>query len=312
MFVEALISNGCTVTVFTIHYPYTLIEYQWKGARVVPLNGANSELKKRISLYSRLRKAFDRIHNTQPFDLIHAFWLNEATLFGQKLSLKHNIPILATAMGQDVLDSNRYKKRVLSKNIPIVVLSEFHSNFISKRKTEIIPFGVKKEVRSLEKNNDLIFIGNLIKLKSPQYFLELCKTLKNENLKIKLIGSGPEETKCLAFKENHNLTNVKIMGQCDYEQTQSYLAASKILIHCSSFESFGMIFIEAMAKGVHILTNPVGFAYRNADVHDLTFDLKKDAEKVKQLLDLPPPNPKAYSVEATVHAYEKLYSSLYT
>lgn len=295
---------------FAIHYPYKLNEYQWKGARVVPLNGANNELKKRTSLYPKLRKTFNRLHKTQPFDLIHTFWLNEATLFGQKLSLKNKIPILATAMGQDVLDSNRYKKRVLSKNIPTVVLSEFHSTFIGKRQTEIIPFGVKKEVRSLEKNNDLVFIGNLIELKNPIYFLELCKTLKNKNLKIKLIGSGPEKTKCLAFKEKHNLTNVEILGQCDYEQTQSYLAASKILIHCSTFESFGMIFIEALANGTHVLSNPVGFAFKNPGIHKLTFDLTKDAEKVRKLLNKPSPHPTTYSVDRTVGAYLQLYESL--
>lgn len=299
------------MTVFALHYPYTSSKYKWKDAHVIPLNGANNELKKRISLFPKLREAFNRIHKTQPFDLIHTFWLNEATLFGQKLSLKHKIPILATAMGQDVLDSNRYKKKVLSKNIPTVVLSEFHSNFIGKRQTEIIPFGVKDEDRSIEKSNDLIFIGSLTQLKNPYYFLELCKQLNSRHLKIKVIGSGPEESNCRAFVEKHELTNVEIMGECSYEQTQAYLAASKVLVHCSSFESFGMIFIEALANSAHVLSSPVGFAYKNSDINELTFNLETDAEKIKCLLDQPVPQPKIYSVESTVEAYEKHYASLF-
>jgi glycosyltransferase involved in cell wall biosynthesis len=303
--------RGYKITVFTLHYPFTKKEYTWKDTRVIPLNGANNGVKKTFFLFAKLKSAFKRIHKTQPFDLIHSFWLNEASLFGQKLSSQYKIPILATSMGQDVLDSNRYKNKVISKNIPTTVLSEFQSNFIAQQKTEIIPFGVKNEVISLEKTNDLIFIGSLIKLKNPHFFLELCKHLKGKDLKIKVIGSGPEEAKCKAFTEKHELTTVEIMGECSYEQTQAYLAASKILIHCSSFESFGMIFVEAMANGVHVLSSPVGFAYNNPKVHALTFELKKDTEKVKQLLGLPAPKPIIYSVDATVDAYEKRYASLF-
>lgn len=294
-----------------MHYPFTTKEYDWKDCRVIPLNGANNSIKKRVFLYAKLKNAFKRIHSTAPFDLIHTFWLNEATLFGQKLSSKFNIPILATAMGQDVLDSNRYKNKVISENIPTIFLSKFQSNFIPQQKAEIIPFGVKVEARILDKSNDLIFIGSLTQLKNPHYFLELCKQLNSEDLKIKVIGSGPEEANCRAFVENHQLTNVEIMGECSYEQTQTYLAASKVLVHCSSFESFGMIFVEAKVNGVHVLSSPVGFAHKNAEVHELTFNLEKDAEKIKYLLDQTAPQPKIYSVEATVDAYEKNYNSLF-
>ena len=311
LFVEELKLRGYKITVFALHYPFTTKEYTWKDCSIIPLNGANNLIKKKFVLNAQLKKSFNKIHATEPFDLIHSFWLNEASLFGQKLSSKYKIPILSTAMGQDVLDSNRYKNKVISKGSPTIALSEFQSNFIPQLKAKIIPFGVKKEIRSLEKSNDLIFIGSLIELKNPHYFLELCKQLNNKDLKIKVIGSGPEESKCRAFKEKHKLRNVEILGECSYEQTQIYLAASKVLVHCSSFESFGMIFIEAMANGAHVLSRPVGFAYKNPTIHELSFDLKKDAEKVKQLLSLPTPKSVIYSVEATVDAYEKIYDSLF-
>lgn len=312
MFVDALRLKGFKTTVFALHYPYTTEEYFWKGSRVIPLNGANSKIKKKIILYSKLKRAFKRIHKNEPFDLMHAFWLNEATLYGSSLSSKYNIPIIATAMGQDVLNSNRYKNRVISKKIPITALSEFHSNFLNQQKVDVIPFGVKEEEKKdLKKNNDLIFIGSLIELKNPQYFLELCKQLNNLNLKIKMIGSGPENMKCKAFIEKHQLINVELLGECSYKQTQEYLSASKVLIHCSSFESFGMIFIEAMANRAHVLSNPVGFAYNNPNVHTLTFELKKDTEKVKQLLATPAPKTRIHSVATTVDAYLNCYEPLF-
>lgn len=304
--------RGFKITVFSLHYPYTTKEYTWKNSSIIPLNGVNSKIKKKIILYSRLKRVFKRIHKNEPFDLIHAFWLNEATLYGYSLSSTYKIPILATAMGQDVLDSNRYKNKVISKKIPIIVLSEFHSNFLNQQKIDIIPFGVKKEkTKPLQKSNDLIFIGSLIKLKNPQYFLELCKQLNDSSLKIKMIGSGPEHSKCKAFIEKHQLTNVQLLGECSYEKTQKYLSASKILIHCSSFESFGMVFVEAMANGVHVLSNLVGFAYNNPDAHALTFELKKDVEKINKLLTIPSPKIKIHSVETTVDAYQNRYESLF-
>lgn len=303
--------RGVEVTIFTLHYPFTRKTYKWKGCNVIPLNGANSRIKRFFLLSPMLKRAFRKQHSNYPIDLIHTFWLNEATLFGYSLSTDFSIPLLATAMGQDVLDSNSYKKNVLSKKIPMVALSRFHAGFLKLSMKEVIPFGVKAEgITETEKTCDLIFVGSLIKLKNPLYFLQLCNHLGRLDLKINIVGTGPEDEKCRSYIEKNELRNVQLLGECSYAQTQAHLASSRVLVHCSSFESFGMVFIEAMAEGVHVFAPPVGFAYQHPTVHTLTFDLEKDVDSVIQLLELPAPSPVVYSIETTVDAYLQRYNSL--
>ncbi len=311
MYVEALRKSGFQITVFTLHYPFTDQAYVWKDCQVVPLNGANSRIKRHFFLYQKLKRSFHQINAEQSVDLIHSFWLNEATFFGQKLSFLFKKPILTTAMGQDVLATNRYKKRVLNKATPIVVLSKYQQDFIPEIPSTIIPWGVHEQAfKDTQKVNDLIFIGNLTSLKNPRYFLEIVKELNDSSLKVKVIGSGPEMQDCLNFISQNKLTNVELLGECSYELTQAHLASSKLLIHCSSYESFGMIFIEALACGTQILSSKVGFAAENDCIHALTFDAKKDAQKVKELLISKPITPTLFSVNDTVERYKEIYGNL--
>lgn len=213
-------------------------------------------------------------------------------------------------MGQDVLNSNRYKNKVLKQNFPLVLLSNFHASFISQNKFKIVPFGIKKPIENQEqKQTDIVFIGNLTSLKNPLYFLKVVEALNNSSLIIKIIGDGPEKQKCIKFLHSKAISNVELLGACSYEKTQEYLSSSKLLIHSSSFESFGMIFIEAMANCVHVLSSSVGIANQHPEIHNLTFDARKDAEKVNELLNKETPLPFIYDVENTVDKYLTFYES---
>jgi len=139
--------------------------------------------------------------------------------------------------------------------------------------------------------------------------LMLCNELINIglNLTCVMVGNGPEFIACEKYIVRNGLNNVQLLGNCSYEKTQELLSTSKLRIHCSSYESFGMIFIEALANQVHVITNPVGFAYNNPHFYTLTFDLSQDTKTIIQLLEMPVPEMKIYSIETTFQAYQKLY-----
>src|SRR5690606_11467821 len=112
LLVESLVSKGFEITLFTLHYPFGSVPYEWKGVTVCPINGRNRKTDRLFFLKWRLERELQRVHRQKPIDLLHAFWLNEATHFSLQLGKKFRIPVIATAMGQDVLPTNRYLKRL--------------------------------------------------------------------------------------------------------------------------------------------------------------------------------------------------------
>ena len=54
--------------------------------------------------------------------------------------------------------------------------------------------------------------------------------------------------------------NIELKGSVSYAETQHYLSQSKVLLHPSIFESYGMVFAEAIANKTAIVSRKVGFA----------------------------------------------------
>jgi glycosyltransferase involved in cell wall biosynthesis len=74
-------------------------------------------------------------------------------------------------------------------------------------------------------------------------------------LRLKLIGSGSEKG-----GQGHQWAieqqldgGVDFLGDLAYAQAQSHLSDASLLVHPSFEESFGMVLIEAMAKGVPVI-----------------------------------------------------------
>lgn len=300
--------QGITVTVFALHYPYKAEPYSWFGIPVIPLNGRNQWLQRKFGVPIRLKRLFAREHQTKPFTHIHTFWLGEATYLGTQLAQKHKLPIIASAMGQDVLSENKYLKRISPDQLKTVItLSVFHHDQLLKTtgwQSTIVPFGLPEvETVTTVKTVDLIGIGNLIPLKNFGYFIELCARLLPQfpNLKAEIIGVGREDDRLQQQIETLGLSNhVQLIGLCSYEETQQRLAATKLLLHPSVFEGFGMIFAEALALQTHVVANKVGIAFEHADIHSLSKDADRDAAMIAGLLESPLPNRKVYAIAATV------------
>jgi len=308
--VKELTKRGAKVTVFTLHYPFTTEKYSWYATEVFPLNGANSFLKRKLILKSNLEKRFNAVNAKSSFDVIHSFWLNEATVFACELGEKYNLPVIASAQGQDALPSNTYLTKVKNFNPKIASMSLFQAEKLtaSNIHSEVIHWGV--DVASIQsKKIDFIAVGNLIELKNFSYFIQLCNAYKKSkpDFKAIIIGEGKEEKKLKTMVRDLELEeNLLFKGQCSHEETLLLIAQAKVLIHPSSYEGFGMVLIEALVNGTHVLSSPVGVAYQNKHVSLLTFDLNKDIQQLQNLL-LAEPQSHLYPISETVNQYLKLY-----
>lgn len=136
-----------------------------------------------------------------------------------------------------------------------------------KNKKTIIPNGVDLEVfnpqqKKIEKFLDgkinILFVGRIEERKGLIYLLQAFNVLqkKYKNLRLIVVGDGPEKENCQRFVEKNQLFEVVFLGKIEKELPSLY-ATSDIFCAPSIFgESFGLVLLEAMASGLPI----VGFA----------------------------------------------------
>ncbi len=312
---KELVRQGGRVTVFSLHYPFKKERYSWNGVEVIPLNGRNNFFIRRTRLYSRLRRGLKTVHEKNKIDVMHSFWLDETTYFSGKLGEEFQIPVLATAQGQDVLPSNRFLNKINWGNITTYCISQYQKLTLEKnlpKEIGVIPMGIEKAILE-DKTYDIVGVGNLISLKNYSYFIELCKGLKSikPDFLAKIIGVGEELESLKKLVGKYKLSeHIQFVGELSYNATQIQIAQAKVLLHPSKFEGFGMVLIEALANQTHVLSAPVGVALEEEQIEELTFKVETDVKALVTLLEKAIPKSKLYTIEETVRAYIKSYSQL--
>ncbi|MEO1715238.1 MAG: glycosyltransferase, partial [Bacteroidota bacterium] len=256
------------VSVIALHYPYRRHNYQWNGLEVHPI-GMRNRPTLRPTGWMRVRRIVKRLQAAHPIDRIHSFWLSEAALLGQEFSAKYAIPNYCTLMGQDARTADRFQKQVDPTRVNIAALSQFHAQTYTERTgvqpEKIIPWGLPefKRPSSTTRNIDLVGVGNLITLKQYDHFIEVVHQLKIDfpDIKAKLIGEGPLMRKLQFEIQRLGLSNhIELTGHFDRQTVLEYLHRSKLFLHTSSYESYGMVITEALAMGCHVVSRPVGIA----------------------------------------------------
>ena len=99
----------------------------------------------------------------------------------------------------------------------------------------------------------LLFVGKLNKAKGIYTLLEAVKLLKEKEKKSKLIiiGDGPERKGVQDFVLKNTLQNmIRLEGRKEPFELLYYYNAADLFVMPSLSESFGIVFIEAMACGV--------------------------------------------------------------
>ena len=286
--------------------------YEWNGISVYPLNGANKRMNQLFLTNKAINSAI-KIQKEKPVDVVHSFWLHRATEIASKVSKSLRVPMLATAMGQEMRNPKRSFAKWKDADFPIVSISEFQSDALKAKgviPTAVIPWGIDQPVRK-EKDVDLICVGSLIPLKNTTYFIDLCAKMRAESEEFRaiVIGEGPDREALEDQIQSNNLkSNIQLLGAMTYEETQSWIAQSKVLVHASDFEGFGMTIIEALANETHVLATPVGIA-RDLEVPHLIGDPQLDVAMLRMLLKSDHPEGQLFSISETVKAYQTIYES---
>lgn len=160
--------------------------------------------------------------------------------------------------------SERYKKDVIETYVPEEYKKEIYDKSI------VIPNGVDNfwltnenmDTKKNNKNINLVFTGKLDKNKNIYTIIDAVKKLNDEGYetKLDLIGDGPEKDSIKKYAEDNALGKVNFLGFMDKAQIIDVYKDNDIFIMPSKFETFGLVYVEALTQGLHLIyTRGQGF-----------------------------------------------------
>lgn len=210
--------------------------------------------------------------------LVHFQGVNTATpgIISRKL---FKIPFVVYGRGSDVYQSWKFKtiisKHVLKNADGVISLTEYMKNEFKKItpcNVTVIPNGItldrfkgeKKQLREkLAFSADetvVIFLSRLNKVKGPKYLIEAAEIIQKQKIKYKvlIVGDGDEKCKLEALTKTKGLCeNIFFIGEVPNKEVVEYLVLSDIFVLPTLSEGFGIVYIEAMASGLPIVTTKI-------------------------------------------------------
>ena len=283
------------------------------------------------------------------FDVIHAhYWLSG--LIAKEISNELNIPFIFTSHSLGIFLDGYNKERVdcekivmTSSNL-VTASSVFETMLITdtykvdENKIKRVTPGVDRKIfspdLSVKKENIFLSIGRIQEQKGQLQTLEFLNNFKKieNDFKCIFIGgpSGKYGNEYLqelkqTVKEFNLDTHVEFLNNLPQIKIIELLNKSKLLIHTSQFETFGLVAIEANTMGVPVLTtnngslmeiienNKNGFLSENlidGNVNNFVKKLLSDGENFKEIRNNCFEKSKNYSWLRTSDNLITIYKSL--
>ncbi len=227
-------------------------------------------------------KRLEEVLDLKQFDVIHAhYWMSG--LIAKDISNKFNIPYIFTSHSLGVFLEGYNKERadcekiVMSSSQFITASTSYEETLISdsyqidSQKIKQIKPGVDSELfspdQSTDRENIFLSIGRIQQQKGQLETLKFLNSFKEIETDFKCYfvggpsGSSGEEY-LLELKEivkDLSLDSyVEFLGNLPQVDITNLLNRSKLLIHTSQYETFGLVAIEANSTGVPVLTTNTG------------------------------------------------------
>ena len=236
---------------------------------------------KEIYLQEFINKLYELV-DLENFDIIHShYWMSG--LVGKEVANKYNKPLVYTSHSLGIFLDGYNKERVdcekiiMTSSDVITTSSLFEEDMILKNynvdsnKVKLITPGVDVEIflpdQTVKRENIFLSIGRIQEQKGQIEtikFLDNFKKVEN-NFTCYFVGgpsgkSGNEylvELKQTVVDLNLE-SHIEFLDNLPQTEIRDLLNKSKLLIHTSKFETFGLVAAEANAMGVPVLTTNSG------------------------------------------------------
>lgn len=137
----------------------------------------------------------------------------------------------------------RYKYHTLNPNVRVIHNGLRH---INKPKTDGI---LKKTIG---------FCGRLVPRKRPEYVYMLLTEDDFRDCSVMIAGRGFSPYAKNILNQNNLNNRIHYLGWCGGSRLESFYDALDVLAIPSIYEPFGMVALEAVARGIPVVCNPIG------------------------------------------------------
>jgi len=252
------------IKVISFHYPYRSDKYLWNGIQVISLNGRNKRGFARLMIWMRAWRAILGFKKNAQIIGILSFWCTECGLVGKWFASYHKLKHQCWIMGQDAKKENGFIRLIRPNANELISLSDFLQNEFERnhhiKPAHVIPMGIDPQsflppegARSI----DMIGVGSLIPLKQYDVFIAIVKKIaeRNPSTTAVICGQGSERNALQQLIDESGLNrNVLLLGERPHQEVLKLLQQSKILLHPARYEGLGMVCVEALYAGAHIIS----------------------------------------------------------
>ena len=307
------------IVVLSFQYPYQPCTYYWNNIPVKSFGGKNKGSWKRWLLWQRIKGELELLHTNYTITGIISFWLGECALLANRFAAQHRVKHYCWLLGQDAKKGNRYVKRITPVAEELVALSDFIADTFTEnygiRPAHVITPGIDTSLfppTFPEKTIDIIGVGSLIPLKQfdllPDIIFSINKQLPG--IRALICGEGPERKRIEEKIISLGLTNnIQLTGELPHPEILRLLQQSKILLHPSTYEGFGVVMLEALYAGAKVISfvKPQKQTINNWQI---VYNAEEMAAKAITLLQEPSPNPARvfeFPIEKCADAFMALF-----
>lgn len=234
---------------------------------------AKKYLKIGIKLYQEYVSKFGKP------DIIHAHNAINSGYLASSIKYIYKVPYIVTEHNSSyernlygTFELNRTKKAYESADKLIAVSSALrntiHQTFGSNFDCVVIPNSIDKifynsfqdDKKSI--NDEFIFlnVGSLDRNKNQKdLIIAFSKFSNQQNVRLKIAGSGSSKTELLKIVEDLKLTHsVEFLGTLTSEQVKNEMQKAHVFVLSSIVETFGLVLAEALACGCIVVSTKCG------------------------------------------------------
>lgn len=223
--------------------------------------------------YAKVRKEFG-----DP-DLLHGHFL-QGGMLANVIAESEKIPYVVTEHGSNVLlnllntKEQRLANRVYSEAKACIAVSNalrIQMQSITEHDIKVVPnilpgymcYKPSLQQNSVKKDRFIYFsCGNLVKGKRFDLLLQAFAMLPDKNRQnscIQIVGGGPRRKSLEKLAEVLGITkNLYFLGEVDNKQIPVLYQMADCFVLPSAFETFGVVYIEAMACGLPVIATRCG------------------------------------------------------
>jgi len=229
-----------------------------------------------------IRREVDRLHRTNPFDLIHAHMIYPEGAVAHRLSRRYGVPFVVSEHApwtEQWFASGPVRRQALaaaeaaSALLPVSTSARDSMGAFGADgdRVHVVPVGVDGEVFTLgsgaRRPDQILYVGWLNYTKGIDILFQAVDLLKRrgKTIQLLLVGGAAYRKTRLQEEELRRLASslglgdaVTFLGRLPQDEVARLMAESALLVLPSRAESFGAVLIEALACGTPVVATACG------------------------------------------------------